>query len=79
MAGRGVAVGGVGDVTRARPGAAIHRVRGRGMVRQPASTTGAAGAAVALALVAAGAAAARGAQGRKGVAQAGPSLLNSKY
>ena len=75
-----MAVGGVGDVTRARPGAPIHRVRCGGMVRQPASTTGAAGAAVALALVAAGAAAARGAQGREGVAQAGSSLPNnSKY
>ena len=49
--GGGVAVGGVGDVAGAGPGAPADRVRGGGVMRDPAPHTGAGGA-VALALVA---------------------------
>jgi len=78
-AGRGVTVGGVGDVAWPSPGAPVHRVRLRGEVRHSASNTGAGGA-VGLALVGGGRLRpprpAAGAQGRV-VAETGPSRENS--
>ena len=73
-----MAVGGVGDVPRAGPGAPGDRVRGGGVVGDPSPHTGAGGA-VALALVA-GAGLPRSAQGRavlgeRVMAQTAPGLV----